>query len=336
MGTLSQVVNESRRSLRIKENIPIKWQIKDSQMNGEGRVLNISASGMLLEAKSGISPIERCVFGFESLVQGSINFIPQEGRLVWSKKKSFGKDKMLCGIEFIDPSAEIVTELRERIQGAITRVASLRQFRSIIGGVLFITMIALSMFVVIQHNQNYENIQRSHQLMSSSYQGQTAISQTYMAQIKSTKIMLAEAEGIISSLESEKAQLQALVSTSSQDRAALDKMIAGLNTKNAQLSNEVASLKQRLSVLEDDIHTINDGVTRIALFKNKIRGVRVRMREIRRESHYAKIAAQAEKDRLGLLLGNNGYFVKDGKSFHPDGKDPSASKNVKIDVRFVK
>jgi len=343
LSTSKEVYAESRKSLRIKEKLDLKWQIKDSQFNGNGRVLNISTSGMLFETRRGFPLIDRCVFDFQSFIGGKANFLPQEGRLVWAQKVGLRKNKMLCGIEFIDPQADILSELREKVQSGIVRMANARRTKSIVGTILFISMILLSAFVVKQHTENYYSIQQSHQKMVVNYQGQAALSNIYSkeltvakTELSSTKNLLVEAEQLLAAAQAEKVELQALVDSSQMqvaqmtaEKAEFNTAMAQLNESNAAHNVQISSLKERLSVLEVNIQSMDEGKSLITLYRDKMRTVRTQMKGLKKEAHYAKIAAQSERDRVESMFGNNGYFVKDGKAFEP--KD---SGNMSVNVEF--
>ena len=77
----------------------VKWTILGSVLLGEGKLLNISSSGMLLQMDSTYDPhIRGKVYvdapGVEPLVFG-----PKKGRVVWTKKIE-STSGFQCGLEF--------------------------------------------------------------------------------------------------------------------------------------------------------------------------------------------------------------------------------------------
>lgn len=46
--------------------------------------------------------------------------------------------------------------------------------------------------------------------------------------------------------------------------------------------------------------------------------------------------AQNEKDRMGLMLGNNGFMTRNGQQTVADFKLPSQKKDIQVNVTIVK
>ncbi|MFA5088707.1 MAG: PilZ domain-containing protein [Candidatus Omnitrophota bacterium] len=340
MFASKQIFKESRNSLRVRENLKVRWRIKDSDLNGEGRVRNISTSGMLLEADSLLSPIDRCIFIIESIIEGKGSFLPPEGRLVWSKNAGIRNQSTLCGIEFIGPNPDILTSLRGRVQTGITKLASARRIKSIVGSVLVLVMFTMSVFVVYQHMQNYSNIQASHEVLSGAYEHQQILSQTYAGQVNSLRAELTEAQQFLADAKAANADLQAMVNDYQnqliQNKAEFDRIIADLNDKNAQLNSELAVVRERLRIFEGDIRDLEEGRSTLSLYRSKWRLIKGKMGALKREAYLAKVTAQNERDRVEMLMGNNGYLVKDGKNYQPNQMDAQSPRNVEIDVQFYK
>ena len=68
---------EARRNARIAENAPVVWHVKDQGSEGTGRLRNISASGMLIEAKADVPFAENSILSFEAAIPGRAGFIPR-------------------------------------------------------------------------------------------------------------------------------------------------------------------------------------------------------------------------------------------------------------------
>ncbi len=182
----SQVIlNEARRSLRVKENLPVRWRIQDGYESGEGKVLNISTTGVLLQTRKDFAPMEKTVFALESLGAVNGHFLPKQGRLVWSKTSGF-RNNRICGLEFIQPEEKVVANLRERIQSGITKVANARRTRSIFGSLLLSAAVILLGFVIKQSIENYQSLNASHELMSETLDQQIALSRLYQQELAAT------------------------------------------------------------------------------------------------------------------------------------------------------
>ena len=322
---IQSLVQESRNNLRIKENLRVRWQVQEGQSVGEGRVRNISASGMLLEVNSNFSPTDRCIFTLEPSQKSNVFSLPQQGRLVWSKKKAFQKSISLCGIQFIDPSQEAVSAIQEKAQKTVRRLMRIRMVERSLGWILVAVMTAMTAYMVQQYNENYQNTKLSHDMMVTAYQNQ-------LTSFNSVKKTLVETQAMLAQLEVENADLKALVGTKDVQIKEFENTINELHNKNNQLTQEMAVLNERLRFLEGNINSLEEGRSFITTYRNNLHIVKGKIKGFKHEVYLAKVAAQAEKDRVESLLGNNGYFIKDGK---PHQSEAHKANDVQIDVQFI-
>ena len=334
-----EIINEARRGLRVKDNVPVRWSIKDGYDSGEGKVINISTSGLLLLTKKDFSPMENSVVALESFGESNGHFLPREGRLVWSKSRG-PRNNRICGIEFIQPEEKVISNLRERVQKGITQVANARRTRSIIGSILLWGMAVLSAFVVKQYVENYQTMVSSHQLMTEAFDQQAALSQFYAKELTSTKAILAETQALLAKSQADNANLQALVQELNQKTEQFQVKMAELEQKNTELNGQLNVIQERLRLLEGDVRNMDEGRSVIKMYKQNLRKVKLKIVEFKREASYAKIAAQKEKDRIESLIGNNGFLVKNGKAYQrPDSSAVIKGTNdnrVDVDVKFMK
>ena len=111
-----------RRHFRIKERVPVFWKIKDKNIEGQGEVINISTSGLLLETDSAFSPLDESKLEIEP-IDKVIHFIPRQGQLVWFKKIKILNTRFWCGIEFIKPPQETVEEIKRKVEEVQVQMA---------------------------------------------------------------------------------------------------------------------------------------------------------------------------------------------------------------------
>ena len=109
------IFNDSRAQVRIQDSRKVYWKVESGTKMGKGSIRNISTTGMLLETNSSDTPTQNSHFSFDTNL-GHDNYIPQNGQLMWSRKKPFSKNKYLCGIKFIAPGEYVSGKLRQRIQ----------------------------------------------------------------------------------------------------------------------------------------------------------------------------------------------------------------------------
>lgn len=333
-----EVVNELRNGLRVRQQIPVKWSIKNTNLNGEGRILNISTSGVLLETQNVLAS-ERAVFNIESVKANGFK-LPQESRLVWSKTKGIGNNRRLCGLEFVEPKEESVSHLREKIQKGIMKRAALRRWQSIVGVILTIVMLALSALTVWQYMENSENTKQAYQLLSGSYDRQLSLTQMYAQELAETKELLVQAQADLAAAKTEIGQLTDKNVQFEATIAQLQEQSSRLTDENTRLTGEMVTLKERLNFLEGDVKNLEEAKRLIAEYKGKFRLVKAKIRVFNREAYEAKKAAQQERDRVASLLGNNGYLVRDGKPHISNaaaaGQGSEAAPSVNINVEITK
>ena len=366
------MLTESRKNLRIKENFPVFWNIRDTQIKGRGIVRNISTSGLLLETEAHGLPDRLSVFSFEPaqfdpLQTQEEEFLPKEGRLVWSAKKRFTKNQTFYGLEFIEPLGDVITPLRERIQKKIIQLTTWRKIQSTVGIFLLVMMIVLSAAVLKEEYSNYRNVQRSNQLLLAASQKQAQVSREYahryhtsevtlagvsrqldstQQELQATKNLLTQTEYMLTEAHTENTRFQSEIQSlrdlmgtkttqDSQDFVQFKEKVDALQQQNTEMSLELATLKSQMRILEGDVTSIEEGKAFVLLYRNKIRAVKGKMNQLRHEALNAQMVISAERSRLKSLGGNQGYLIKEGVP-QKFSKDPENKTNqVEIDVKFV-
>ena len=378
---MDNLFQESRANLRVKENERILWSIQNSILKGEARIRNVSLSGMLLETTLDRPFDDQCVLSFDSLHPG--RFIPELGRLVWSKKKRFSKGKYFCGIEFVNPPEEILSKLRERVQRGIMRFTNIRKFRSILNVVLFMAMIALTVTIVWLSIYVYRDMALSNQKILQATDHQAMLTQKYVQmyhdtelrlagvttemeatkrlyqdselmlqnvrqELNSTKAILAQTETMLTNAKGELESLQNVNQTElAKTKAELNNTIALLEQKNIQLTEEMTQLRGELQYYEGDVRSIDEGKALIVILRNRMKLVKSKIKYFKREARSARDMAQTERDKILSLLGNNGYFMKDGnvvkvdleryeaESLKGSKKDLPKDQKIEVDVTII-
>src|SRR3989338_5967134 len=80
--------SETRKNLRVGDNLTLSWQIKDDNVQGKAKIRNISETGMMIETVAVLPPYDNCVFSFAPTIPTN-NMIPLEGRKVWARRGEF-------------------------------------------------------------------------------------------------------------------------------------------------------------------------------------------------------------------------------------------------------
>lgn len=259
----STIYNEARNNLRIKESRHIQWRVNDGDIQGQGVIRNISTTGMLLETNSNFIPTDGCRFSFDTSL-GHDNFIPQNGKLVWHKKKPFSKNKYLCGVRFVEPGEYVLTKLRGRVQKGIKTIAISRRLRRIINTCLIVIMIAMTVFISWEASLIYRDISATNERLLRLTQQQALLTQSYVSRLEATQLELAsvseeltatrtlfsESQGILGEV---RVDLELTKAVLADTEAYLERTKADLRrsqTESATLRSDMADIEVRLSNAE--------------------------------------------------------------------------------------
>jgi chromosome segregation ATPase len=238
--------------------------------------------------------------------------------------------------------------------------------KRILGIILSFVMIALTVHVLNLQHQNYKILVRSTDLALTAGDHATNNYRTYVGKYKETKIeldetthklevvknqlnqvtielemtksMLLQTQGMLSEAQDENAnlneELQGLdrlrMTEKVKNIVELQARINSLKDRNSKISRQLADFKDQLHAFKAEFSNLDQGRSLIALFQNKIKLVKSRMRNLKQEAFLARVAAQKEKDRMAVLNGNNGFVVRNGLAQNPAGTNKSFAIDVKI------
>ena len=239
-------------------------------------------------------------------------------------------------------------------------------FKKIVGMILSLVMIALTIYVLSLQHQNSNILFRSTDLALTDSDHATVNYRTYVGRYKETKIELDETtrklEAVNRQLDQVSAQLaatkgvlfqtQGMLVSAQEENTKLKQELQGLDNlrnvenvqnmgelqtkiqvlkdKDSQVSLQLAQLKSQMRAFSAEFSNLEEARSLIVLFQNKIKFVKSRMRYLKQEAFFAKVAAQKEKDRLAVLKGNSGFIVRNGQAQNPNGTKKSFAIDVKI------
>ncbi len=233
-----------------------------------------------------------------------------------------------------------------------------KKARNTVGLFLTIIMMGLTVYVLYVQSENYKVLEATTDLSLNANNQQSGNYRHYVKQYVDTRAQLMdtqsrlgkmtmELELVSKELESTKsvlsetqillAQYQQGNNPSKDDQAMAQnakegqKNLGNMKKQNENYSGELAKLKSELDSYQVDVGDLKEGSSLISDLRNKIRMVREKMSALKKEAHDAKVAAQNERNRQLMLLGNNGYATKDGELTLVSKRQ----KTVNIDVKFV-
>jgi hypothetical protein len=367
---------EHRASLRVQDRQEVKWTTQDGHSQGQGRIRNISSTGMCLETDYVPNPSDKWPLSFYTNL-GSQNYIPASGQLVWHRRRT-GAVKQFWGIRFNDSSPDVLSKLGEKVQRGIKKENIRRKIENFLGVLVIIASIFLTVYVTWLGTEIYMSMQQSSNELLDNATQQSALTLSYAQRLEATNLelvsvrnelsymtklyqdnqsILASAQQELTAIKSVLAETQMLLSQSTgrdleeiqrasrqnlgQASLVLESSLAQLQQDNSKLAEEMKTLQSRLDYFEGNVKNIEEGRSLIHVFKGKIKQVKSKIRQYKRDVEDLRVAALSQKDSIRLVLGNNGYMVRNGEIVNVDmEKYRSASQeglaadaqDVKIDV----
>ena len=98
-------MEENRRNFRLREFLDITWKLDDQDVSGEGTIINISSSGVLLQTDRAFKPLDHSILSFDS-GEEILPFEAKKGRIVWFRQIHTPQERLQCGIEFISGNTD--------------------------------------------------------------------------------------------------------------------------------------------------------------------------------------------------------------------------------------
>ncbi len=370
MATDSKISSgERRKNSRSRENKRVLWRIEDSDARGHGQVCDLSTSGMLLEITSPIQPVEQSLFAFEPGPQED-GLIPSSGRLAWHMKKRYFRNRYLCGIRFTDTPQATSARLSPVSRKGARRLAGTDQSKKSFNLFLFVVVAGLTGYMLYLNYEIYRDVVQFYDQMFRISAQQAAMTKNYQRLYRETNLKLHDVTQQLDTTVRLYGESQAMLTAAARELNVIKTVLSetetmlslaykenlqlkqdmesgkALRTRDVRLTDEIKVFQNQLTDYAGDFRTIQEGDALIDSYRHKIRDVRSRIRQIRREAWGARVAALQERDRVRLMLGNNGYFFKDGQIVRVDmeqyqaasvdspsaAASPSEPRKARIDV----
>ncbi len=111
---------ENRRHFRLREFIDVTWRLEGQEASGEGTVVNISASGLLLQTDRLFRPTDNCILCIESGTE-ALPFSAKKGTLVWFRHIHTPHERLQCGVEFLGGNKD--NDLQQWLAQKVSRLS---------------------------------------------------------------------------------------------------------------------------------------------------------------------------------------------------------------------
>jgi hypothetical protein len=343
------LLKDDRKDIRIQEDEDLSWQIKYKQREGSARIRNISASGMMMETDVVFDPKEECVLSFDSNL-GDENYIPQVGRIVWHKKKRFSRNKYLCGVKFLDADEKVLARMRERVRVGVNRFVRMRRITTTIGLVLCVAVTVLIGYLIWSSSVIYKNITKTNRNIFQVTDQQAMLTAGFIRLYRASEMSLADKTEKLDIANQIIAQDKAAIALFAQELEATgalldrtEEMLAQANNRNVELTNEIQGLRGQAIVPVGEISTGTEIEMTMEEYRRQIQLIKNAMKRLKEKEYADRMAILAEIDNQRLLLGNNGYFIKEGQIVQVNedqyrrldpGNVSQSNRNVEIDITF--
>ena len=149
--------------------------------------------------------------------------------------------------------------------------------------------------------------------------------------LEATRKALAESELMLKQALASKTELEGLSVEAQKEfeekRQTLARTVDQLEKENSGLKDLMVKLESQLAYYEGDVKNSEEAERLIQTYKRNMKLVKTKIRQFRRDARRVFKKAQSERDQLQALLGNNGYFVKDGAIVQVDEEKYIAAGN---------
>ena len=206
--------------------------------------------------------------------------------------------------------------------------------RVLLLGVLF----GLGFWVYQQNVANYETLTGSIAMTENILDRQIALTKDYAQKLALLQDSFQKTETLLSTVQEENRKLNEQIALLSHVTD-LQSTVSHLREENSQVMTEIKDLKLQLVFESKNLTDVSKGQELIRDFKNRIHNVKLRIKELKNDAYIQKVAAQNEKDRMGLMLGNNGFMTRQGQLTAAEFKLPTeknASRDIQVNVTIVK
>ncbi len=235
------------------------------------------------------------------------------------------------------------------------------QVANVAGIILFVMMIGLTVYALREQRDIYESLSRSNKLMQQSTAEQAGLYQNYVSLYQKKESELDRISRELAVAQQSLNQTQSLVADLRNTNQSLESQMVALKeaaaasaaSLNAQAGEISDKIKTSLDANEvkalQDIKAASDGQAMIDSFKEKIKFVKQKISEIRRQEKLITKENQKQLDLVALENGNQGFLAKDGQwktavdgSAIAQGVTPVSAEvqtatgnKVDINVRFI-
>ncbi|MEW5895014.1 MAG: hypothetical protein AB1650_04580 [Candidatus Omnitrophota bacterium] len=201
-------------------------------------------------------------------------------------------------------------------------------------------LVSLFFWSYFMFSENYERVELSQKMVAALLDDETELARKYARELGLVQANLERTELFLADIKMENMKLKEKIRLLDELNE-MERQIGSLKDENVLIKEEMLKISLEKNKLEKQqkfasFDTLEEGKGFIFQFKQKIREVKQRIAFLKKEEYKKKVAFQQEIDRNESLLGNNGYLVKDGKPMPMGLPEVMMTRDVKVNVEFVK
>jgi len=98
----------------------VSWKVADQGISGEGTVVNISSSGLLLQTDRIFELSDNCVLSIESGLE-DLPFESKKGKIMWFRRIHTPQERFQCGVQFIKDQRD--NEFQQWLEKKVNRLS---------------------------------------------------------------------------------------------------------------------------------------------------------------------------------------------------------------------
>src|SRR3989338_818377 len=315
---------ESRRHVRVPENTRLLWHMRENGLVGQVRIRNISASGMQIELTSVNTLPENSIFSFDSNLNDA-NYVPDTGRLVWRRKKRFSADQYSCGFEFANVSDVLASRLGNRVEEGVRHLIRMWKVNRGVTILLVAVTIGLTGYAVWLGSVIFQDVSRSNEGLLATATQQADLTREYQRLYADTTRRLADVTLELNQTTALYQEAQNQLQSTQHELTMAKFILSETEGLLAQAQARAIPQAAQVALTPDMVHNVQDGRALIASYRDRIQEVAALINQLKYENRLARISVLAERDRVRLMYGNQGYFVKSGQPVQVDEQQYQAA-----------
>ena len=205
---------------------------------------------------------------------------------------------------------------------------------SVVGMMLVAGLFCFFYWTYEQFMLSYEGVQDSNQNYQKVLEDYVLLNREHTRELSEFKQRLQSTETLLDKVKEENDKLREKLVLMSK-LGELEADIARLKERNNLILNQMSQMEWKSPQREKRLKTVAEAETLLVEYAAKLHLVKARLKDLKGEEQRKMIQMRADRDKMRMLMGNNGFLVRNGKSMPMTFAETGREKR-KIDVTLVK